>query len=119
MTFEEARAQFPVLERIAYLNAGSMGPLPRVAAEAIAEQVASDLEHGRGGKPYVERMLALRADVRVRIAALLGVDEEHVALTSSTTDSCNIVLAGLDLGPEDEIATTDAEHPGLLGALHA
>ena len=27
MTFEEARAQFPVLERYAYLNAGSNGPL--------------------------------------------------------------------------------------------
>ena len=29
MNFEEARAQFPVLERLAYLNAGSMGPLAR------------------------------------------------------------------------------------------
>ena len=26
MTFEEARAQFPVLERFAYLNAGTFGP---------------------------------------------------------------------------------------------
>jgi hypothetical protein len=33
VTFEEARAQFPVLERLAYLNAGSMGP-PRVDAGA-------------------------------------------------------------------------------------
>ena len=32
MTFEEVRAQFPVLERIAYLNAGSMGPLTRASA---------------------------------------------------------------------------------------
>jgi L-cysteine/cystine lyase len=119
MTFEEARAQFPVLERIAYLNAGSMGPLPRAAAEAMAAQAASELEYGRGGKPYYEKMLELRAELRARVASLLGVDREHVALTSSTTDSCNIVLAGLDLAPEDEIVTTDAEHPGLLGPLHA
>ena len=119
MTFEEARAQFPVLERIAYLNAGSMGPVPRATAEAIAAQVASEVQHGRGGKPYVERMLALRADVRARIASLLGVDADNIALTSSTTDSCNIVLAGLELDAEDEIVTTDSEHPGLLGPLHA
>ena len=119
MTFEEARAQFPVLERIAYLNAGSMGPVARATADAIAEQVASELEHGRGGKPYVERMLALRADVRARIASLLGVEVERVALTSSTTDGCNVVLAGLELGLEDEVVTTDSEHPGLLAPLHA
>ena len=29
------------------------------------------------------------------------------------------MLAGLDLRPEDEVVTTDAEHPGLLGPLHA
>jgi L-cysteine/cystine lyase len=29
------------------------------------------------------------------------------------------VLAGLDLAPEDEVLTTDAEHFGLLGPLHA
>ena len=27
MTYDEARSQFPVLERFAYLNAGSLGPL--------------------------------------------------------------------------------------------
>ena len=35
LTFEEARALFPVLERIAYLNAGTFGPLPRPVAEAM------------------------------------------------------------------------------------
>src|SRR5207249_370141 len=41
------------------------------------------------------------------------------SLTASTTDGCNIVLLGLDLGPEDEIVTTHSEHFGLLGPLHA
>jgi hypothetical protein len=44
MTFEEARAQYPVLARYAYLNAGSMGPLSRVAAEAIEACARRDLE---------------------------------------------------------------------------
>ena len=30
------RANFPVLERIVYLNAGTDGPIPRVAADAAA-----------------------------------------------------------------------------------
>ena len=40
-------------------------------------------------------------------------------MTGSTTDGCNIVLAGLDLSPEDEIVTTREEHFGLLGPVHA
>ena len=35
MTFEEARALFPVLRRAAYLNAGSFGQLARWTVEAF------------------------------------------------------------------------------------
>ncbi|MDQ5819968.1 MAG: aminotransferase class V-fold PLP-dependent enzyme, partial [Actinomycetota bacterium] len=117
MTFEEARAQFPVLEHLAYLNAGSMGPLTRATGNAMADALRSDVEDGRVGTAYFERMLALRAAVRQRLAGLVSVTPDRIALTSSTTDGCNIVLGGLELGSEDEIVTTDAEHPGLLGPL--
>jgi L-cysteine/cystine lyase len=119
VTFGEARALFPVLERIAYLNAGTFGPLARPTLEAIEAEQRRDLEHGRFGTAWFERVLALRDEVRRRLAALVGVEAEQVALTSSTTDGCNIVLSGLDLRPEDEVVTTDSEHFGLLGPLHA
>jgi L-cysteine/cystine lyase len=110
---------FPVLERLAYLNAGTFGPLSKRTLTAMREQLQRDGEHGRAGRPYFESMLALRDAVRSRLAALLAVGAETIALTDSTTDSCNVVLAGLDLRPEDEVVTTDAEHPGLLAPLHA
>ncbi len=119
MTFEEARAQFPVLERLAYLNAGSFGPLPRATIEAMQAEQARDLRYGRAGTAYIDRMLDLRAEARTRLAALVSAEPEQVALTGSTTDGCNIVLAGLDLGPEDEVVTTTDEHFGLIGPLHA
>jgi len=117
VTFEEARAEFPVFERLAYLNAGSNGPLARRTAEAMAAHEQADLEQGRGGPAYFERALTLREEVRGRLAALVGVASENLALATSTTNGCNIVLAGLGLGPDDEIVTTDGEHFGLLGAL--
>jgi L-cysteine/cystine lyase len=119
MTFEEARAQFPVLERLAYLNAGSMGPLARATADAMAERNRLDLERGRGGQPYFEEMLRLRESIRTQLAALLSVSPENLALTDSTTGGCNIVLGGLGLGAGDEVVTTDTEHPGLLAPLAA
>jgi L-cysteine/cystine lyase len=56
--------------------------------------------------------------VRAALGALVGAPAECVTLTSSTTDGCNIVAAGLGLGPGDEVVTTTAEHPGLLLPLH-
>ena len=119
MTFEEARAAFPVLERVAYLNAGSVGPIARATVEAMAVQEQADLEQGRGGMAYIRGMLDSRDRVRAQIAVLIGAEAQNVALAYSTSNACNIVLAGLDLGPEDEVVTTDVEHFGLLGPLHA
>jgi len=117
MTFEEARAQFPVFERFAYLNAGTNGPLARETMDAIDEWNRRDLETGRGGKEYFEAVLSLREEARAALAGVLGVSGEAVALVSSTTNACNIVLAGLGLTADDEIVTTDVEHFGLIGPL--
>ena len=118
MTFEEAHALFPVLERFAYLNAGTLGPLSRQALAAMEERLRFDQEQGRGGKAWFMSVLELRARVREQIAALVGASSAQMALTSSTTDGCNIVVSGLALGPDDEVVTTDSEHPGLLLPLH-
>jgi L-cysteine/cystine lyase len=119
MTFDEARALFPVLERVAYLNAGTFGPLARPAADVFSEQFRRDVELGRSGKQYIEEMRSARATLRGLVAGLLNTTPEHVSLTYSTTDGCNIVLAGLGLRAEDEIVTTDAEHFGLAGPVFA
>jgi L-cysteine/cystine lyase len=118
LTFHEARALFPVLERFAYLNAGTLGPLSRLTLSAMEERLRFDQEHGRGGHGWFMSVLELRARVREQIAALVAATPAQVALTSSTTDGCNIVLSGLELGPDDEVVTTDSEHPGLLLPLH-
>jgi L-cysteine/cystine lyase len=109
---------FPVLERCAYLNAGTFGPLAQETIDAVSTQTALELERGRGGKPYFDNLIDTRARVRALFAGLLGTTAEHVALTASTTMGCQIVLSGLRLEPRDEIVTTDEEHFGLLGPLH-
>ena len=118
LTYAEARAQFPVLERIAYLQAGSTGPLARQTVEAMRAEDERSLLQGRSGQDYFDRVLALRAELRGELAKMVDAATEQIALTASTTDGCNLVLAGLDLGPTDEIVTTTDEHFGLLGPLH-
>ncbi|HET9322548.1 MAG TPA: aminotransferase class V-fold PLP-dependent enzyme [Gaiellaceae bacterium] len=118
MTFADARAAFPVLERWAYLNAGSMGPMARSTYDAMAAEAKAELGP-RGGLEAFRAILASRERLRALIAGEIGVDAGRIALTTSTSEACRIVLAGLEVGPGDEVVTTDAEHFGMLGPLHA
>jgi selenocysteine lyase/cysteine desulfurase len=113
------RAEFPVLERIAYLNSGSDGPLPRRSAEAMEARLRHELEKGRSGARHSLELAVLGEELRGRLAATMNADVDEVALTRSTTDGINVVLAGLDLDAGSEVLTSDEEHPGLLAPLAA
>lgn len=117
MDLAQLRAQFPVLERVAYLNTGSVGPMPQAATDAVDAELRYALEQGRGARADFQRAQALADRVRARVAGLMGADPWEVALTGATTDGVNAVLSGLDLSPGDEIVTSDEEHPGLLAPL--
>jgi L-cysteine/cystine lyase len=113
------RAGLPVLDRFAYLNAGTFGPLPRTTVEAMEGVQRRELEEGRSNRPYFERALADRERLREAFAGLIGAGKGCMALTTSTTEGCNIAIGGLGIGPGDEVVTTDSEHPGLFGGLVA
>jgi L-cysteine/cystine lyase len=83
----------------------------------MAQEQRRALEEGRINPSFFEQFLGLRRDVREGFAELLWVDAAHVALVSSTTEACNVVLNGLTLNESDEIVTTDVEHFGLIGPL--
>jgi selenocysteine lyase/cysteine desulfurase len=106
-----------VLARYAYLNTGTFGPLPRATVEAMQAVERRELEEGRSSRSYFEQAMADREVLREEFAHLLSTPPEQVALTSSTTEGCNIVLGGLGIQADDEVVTTDSEHPGLMGGL--
>jgi L-cysteine/cystine lyase len=108
-----------VLDRYAYLNAGTFGPLPRATVEAVQAVERRELEEGRSSKAYFEGVIGDRERLRGEIGTLIGAQAEQIALAASSTEGCNIALRGLDIGPDDEVVTTDSEHPGLLGGLVA
>ena len=117
MTWPEQRARFPVLARYAYLNAGSTGPLARETTQAVAAEVAYESEHGRSGRAYFDGLLERRERVRAMVGEQVGAPAGHIALTASTTQGVHIAVIGLELGPGDEVVTTDSEHFGLTGPL--
>ncbi|HEV7774826.1 MAG TPA: aminotransferase class V-fold PLP-dependent enzyme [Conexibacter sp.] len=113
------RAQFPVLERIAYLNAGTNGPIPREALVAARVQLERELVDGRASMRHFERRAQLAEELRAGYAARVGCAPADLALTTSATEGIARVLLALGLGRGDEIVTSDEEHPGVLGPLTA
>ena len=116
MDASDFRSHFPVLERIAYMNAGTDGPLADVAVAASREELEAQARDGRVSAHF-ERRMALQDEVRAAYARIAGAPPEQIALTSSATDGLGRLISGLRLGPDDEIVTSDQEHPGLLGPL--
>ncbi len=112
------RAEFPVLERHAYFNAGTNGPFPRSAAATVADVVRTQVTEGRW-LPHFERRTAAQTVLREGYARLLACAPDDVALTSGTSEGLGKLLVGLGTGAGDEILTSDQEHPGLLGPLIA
>jgi selenocysteine lyase/cysteine desulfurase len=112
------REKFPALRAIAYLNAGTDGPLPAVAVQAAAAELEREAEQGRAQRHF-ERRSELSSNLRSAYASILGCPAEDTALTSCTSEGIGQVIGGLELQAGDEIVTSDEEHPGLLGALAA
>ena len=114
----ELRSQFPVCSELAYLNAGTDGPVATPAAEAARSGIDLQLHEGRWW-PHFEARIHEQAALREAYARMLGCPPSTVALTTSASDGLGRVMAGLDLGQGDEILTSDQEHPGLIGPLLA
>ena len=112
------RSQFPVLDRVAYLNAGTDGPLPAAAIQAAVQELEREAQEGRT-LAHFERRSELGQALRDAYAALLGCAAEDLSLSTCTSEGLSLVIDGLGLGAGDEILTSDEEHPGLLGALIA
>jgi selenocysteine lyase/cysteine desulfurase len=114
----ELRAQFPVAADLAYLNAGTDGPLPAAAAQAARAELERELKEGRA-KEHFEHRSELTTALRAHYAAVLGCEPAEVALSTCTTEGIALTIGGLELERGSEILTSDEEHPGLLGALAA
>src|SRR3954452_18236267 len=112
------RDEFPVLEQLAYLNAGTDGPIPRAAAELARTELEAQLTQGRI-HAHFDRRRELQDQLRAGYARVMHCHPEDVAVTSGTSAGLGLVMAGLELGPNDEIVTSDSEHPGLVGPLIA
>ena len=113
---ERARRELSVTREKLFFNTGWSGPSP----ERVLEEQKRVLQwlSAEGVSHHVYKQLKSDLDtLRLRVALLVGADTGEIAITRSTTEAINIVLAGIEWRAGDKIVTTNIEHgAGLVPA---
>jgi len=102
------KRQFPLDENLIYLNAANVCP----ASRPVLDRYAELLRDFQSNPSFQNRLKydALRERLRGKIAALLSVSSDEIAITRNTSESNSIIVQGLDLKPGDEIISNDQNH---------
>lgn len=105
------RREFLVSDELAYMNSGTLGPMPKPVYYAVVDgyrALASD--PGRENR----RQADAQDELREKLAAFVRADPGEVALTRNTTEGMSFIVNGLDLKSGDEVLCSFHEHPGGL-----
>jgi kynureninase len=110
--WEALRSEFPLLERYIYLNACSLGPLPRRGRDALA-RYSEDWDQ-KGTPVWFSDWLPLLARFRERIGELLHAPAGTTAIAPSVSVALTTLASGLPLPPgRDKILIGELDFPTI------
>jgi selenocysteine lyase/cysteine desulfurase len=104
--------QFPLEDDLVYLNAANVCP----ASRPVMDRHLAFLHdfHANPSFQNRDKYTAMRESLRAKVARMLRVSADEVAITRNTSEGTNIVVKGVDLKPGDEIIVTTHNHPSNL-----
>src|SRR5580698_3214375 len=100
--------QFPVRERLVYLNHAAVAPLCRPAAEAMRWLAADAMENG---SLHYGQWLEAYEELRAAAARLIGAGKSEIALMKNTSEGISTIAMGLDWRPGDKVVAFREEFP--------
>jgi len=102
----EIRKQFPVTNRLAYLNSAAAGPVSIPAHEAAVDYYDKMLNDG---DVHWNRWLAERETVRERLAKFINAEPDEIAFTTNTSSGMNLIVDALE--ERGEVISSELEFP--------
>lgn len=104
--WEFLRRDFPVTERVAYLNSAAGGPIARPVMEQAARFYREMMEEGDA---RWDEWLARRENIRKRVADFIHAEPEEIAFTINTSSGMNLIVDALV--ERGEVISCDLEFP--------
>jgi cysteine desulfurase / selenocysteine lyase len=102
------RDQFPVTQKLVYLNHAAVAPLCRRSAEAMKRLADDAMLYG---SYHYDQWLDAYQGVRVAAARLIGAEPEEIAIVKNTSEGIATVAAGLDWRADDTVVAFREEFP--------
>jgi selenocysteine lyase/cysteine desulfurase len=106
--WEYCRDQFPVQERLTYLNTAAVSPLCRAAADAMKRFADDALEFG---SLHWDHWVAAYEGLRAAAARLMGAEASEIAIVKNTSEGISTIAVGLDWKPGDRMVAFREEFP--------
>ena len=100
-----------------YLNHAGIAPAPARVVAAVTE--AARLSAADPMRFAVEVIGPARDGARERMARLLGVPTEHLALTKNTGQGLSLIADALRLDPGDNVVSVSCEYPSVVYPWYA
>jgi cysteine desulfurase / selenocysteine lyase len=102
----EVRKQFPVTNRLAYLNSAAAGPVSMTAHAAATDYYQKMMNDG---DLHWNRWLADREATRVRLAKFINAEPDEIAFTTNTSSGMNLIVDALE--ERGEVISSELEFP--------
>jgi len=102
----EVRKQFPVTNRLAYLNSAAAGPVSMAAHAAATDYYQKMMSDG---DVHWNRWLADRETTRVRLAKFINAEPDEIAFTTNTSSGMNLIVDALE--ERGEVISSELEFP--------
>jgi cysteine desulfurase/selenocysteine lyase len=106
INWDEIRKQFPVTEKLAYLNSAAAGPVSRASQAAAAGYYEKMM---RDGDVHWNRWLAERETIREKVARFINAEPEEIAFTTNTSSGMNVIVDALE--DSVEVISSELEFP--------
>src|SRR5947209_14243306 len=87
--WESIRRDFPVTERVAYLNSAAAGPVSRTVAEAASKFYREMMEEGDS---RWDEWLNRHESIRRRVAEFINGEPDEKAFTTSMTQVMQLII---------------------------
>ena len=107
--WQMVKRQFPLEDRLIYLNAANVCPASRPVMDRHLEYLRDF--HANPSFQNRDKYTEMRESLRAKAAKMLRVSADEVAITRNTSEGTNIVVKGVDLKPGDDVIVTDHNHP--------
>ena len=106
------RAEFPILERTAYLISASLGPIGTRARGRIDAYLDAWAAKGAPDLVWFQDIIPAMGDLKRRFAALAGCDADELAITTNISIALSTIASCLDLaGPRNRIVLSELDFP--------